>query len=30
MFLWGTAEDGQDGSGDVAQWALGGDTWYHD
>jgi len=27
MFLWGTADEGQDGSGDVAQWALGGDTW---
>jgi inositol oxygenase len=27
MFLWGTGDDGQDGSGNVAQWALGGDTW---
>lgn len=27
MFLWGTAEEGQDGSGNIAQWALGGDTW---
>ena len=28
MFLWGTAEDGQDGvSPDGIQWALGGDTF---
>ena len=32
MFLWGTAEDGQDGklldgAQDAKQWALGGDTW---
>jgi inositol oxygenase len=27
MFLWGTEADGQVGTGDGAQWALGGDTW---
>mmetsp|Transcript_39226 Transcript_39226/g.117958 ORF Transcript_39226/g.117958 Transcript_39226/m.117958 type:complete len:292 (-) Transcript_39226:597-1472(-) len=28
MFLWGTNEDGQDGTScDGKQWALGGDTW---
>jgi hypothetical protein len=27
MFLWGCAADGQEGSADGAQWALGGDTW---
>jgi inositol oxygenase len=27
MFLWGTPEDGQQGTGDGAQWAPGGDTW---
>jgi len=27
MFLWGCEEDGQVGTADGAQWALGGDTW---
>mmetsp|Transcript_9310 Transcript_9310/g.23699 ORF Transcript_9310/g.23699 Transcript_9310/m.23699 type:complete len:406 (-) Transcript_9310:359-1576(-) len=27
MFLWGTAEDGQRGTADGPQWALGGDTF---
>ncbi len=27
MFLWGRAEDGQQGTADGDQWALGGDTW---
>ena len=27
MFLWGTAEDGQEGTAEGPQWALGGDTW---
>ena len=27
MFLWGTAEDGQVGTAEGPQWALGGDTW---
>ena len=27
MFQWGTEEDGQMGTADGAQWALGGDTW---
>jgi inositol oxygenase len=28
MFLWGNAEDGQDGtSANGPQWSLGGDTW---
>lgn len=27
MFLWGTPEDGQRGTADGPQWALGGDTW---
>ena len=27
MFLWGKPEDGQEGTADGAQWALGGDTW---
>jgi inositol oxygenase len=27
MFLWGTPEDGQQGTADGPQWALGGDTW---
>mmetsp|Transcript_2005 Transcript_2005/g.4516 ORF Transcript_2005/g.4516 Transcript_2005/m.4516 type:complete len:296 (-) Transcript_2005:126-1013(-) len=26
-FLWGNKEDGQEGTGDGDQWALGGDTW---
>lgn len=27
MFLWGDEEDGQVGTADGPQWALGGDTW---
>lgn len=27
MFLWGTAEDGQRGTAEGPQWALGGDTF---
>jgi hypothetical protein len=27
MFLWGGEEEGQNGTGEGAQWALGGDTW---
>ena len=27
MYLWGNAEDGQVGTADGPQWALGGDTW---
>jgi len=27
MFLWGTEEDGQIGTAEGPQWALGGDTW---
>jgi len=27
MYLWGTEEDGQVGSANGSQWALGGDTW---
>ena len=27
MFLWGQASDGQVGTADGPQWALGGDTW---
>lgn len=27
MFLWGRPEDGQKGTADGDQWALGGDTW---
>jgi len=27
MFLWGSEEDGQNGTATGAQWALGGDTW---
>mmetsp|Transcript_17687 Transcript_17687/g.21789 ORF Transcript_17687/g.21789 Transcript_17687/m.21789 type:complete len:310 (+) Transcript_17687:150-1079(+) len=27
MFKFGTEENGQNGTGDGAQWALGGDTW---
>lgn len=27
MYLWGRAEDGQQGTADGPQWALGGDTW---
>lgn len=27
MFLWGSEEDGQIGTADGPQWALGGDTW---
>lgn len=27
MFLWGAAEDGQVGTAEGPQWALGGDTW---
>ena len=27
MFLWGTASDGQQGTAEGPQWALGGDTW---
>jgi inositol oxygenase len=27
MFLWGNDEDGQVGTADGPQWALGGDTW---
>ncbi|EGB11633.1 hypothetical protein AURANDRAFT_58690 [Aureococcus anophagefferens] len=27
MYLWGCAEDGQVGTADGPQWALGGDTW---
>lgn len=27
MYLWGTDEDGQNGTATGAQWALGGDTW---
>jgi len=27
QFLWGKGEDGQEGTGEGAQWALGGDTW---
>lgn len=27
MFLWGTPEDGQIGTAEGPQWALGGDTW---
>ncbi len=27
MFLWGTADDGQVGTAEGPQWALGGDTW---
>ena len=27
MFLWGTEEDGQNGSENGSQWGLGGDTW---
>lgn len=27
MFLWGTVEDGQHGTAEGPQWALGGDTW---
>ncbi len=27
MFLWGSPEDGQIGTAEGPQWALGGDTW---
>ncbi|POM63532.1 Inositol oxygenase [Phytophthora palmivora] len=27
QYLWGHAEDGQEGTADGDQWALGGDTW---
>jgi len=27
MYLWGNAEDGQVGTAEGPQWALGGDTW---
>lgn len=27
IFLWGTEEDGMQGTADGKQWALGGDTW---
>ena len=27
MYLWGCADDGQVGTADGPQWALGGDTW---
>lgn len=27
MFLWGAPEDGQVGTAEGPQWALGGDTW---
>lgn len=27
MFLWGTRADGQEGTANGHQWALGGDTW---
>lgn len=27
MFLWGAEEDGQIGTAEGPQWALGGDTW---
>ena len=27
QFLWGSREDGQEGTADGHQWALGGDTW---
>ena len=27
QFLWGQGEDGQQGTADGPQWALGGDTW---
>lgn len=27
MFLWGEAADGQVGTAEGPQWALGGDTW---
>jgi len=27
MYLWGTEEDGQVGTANGSQWALGGDTW---
>jgi inositol oxygenase len=27
MFLWGTKEDGQEGTATGEQWSLGGDTW---
>lgn len=27
MFKWGLPDDGQDGSREGPQWALGGDTW---
>lgn len=27
MFLWGDEKDGQQGTADGIQWALGGDTW---
>jgi len=27
MFLWGSPEDGQEGTADGCQWSLGGDTW---
>lgn len=27
MYLWGSAQDGQQGTADGDQWALGGDTW---
>src|ERR1700744_4232043 len=27
MYLWGTNEDGQEGTLDGDQWGLGGDTW---
>lgn len=27
QFLWGTRADGQEGTADGHQWALGGDTW---
>lgn len=27
QYLWGKPEDGQEGTGDGDQWALGGDTW---
>lgn len=27
QYLWGTKEDGQEGTADGDQWSLGGDTW---
>lgn len=27
LLKWGDAKDGQQGTADASQWALGGDTW---